>query len=332
MRYTIENYTLANASTPKKGCVEMAVIACVKESSSAYYKGMMIREEKKEYVKHDQIFKELINNFFAEFLDVFFPEVHAGLDFKSVKPLSEELYTDLIKGENRRVDIVIEAKLKDTDTLIIIHVEPQSTHQDDFHKRMYLYFSLLYNKYRKPILPIAIFSYDDKHTEVDEFRIEFPFFHVLTFNFLMLELKKKNWRDYIKSDNPVAAALLGKMGYRKEEKVQVKIEFLKMLTRMQLDPARTRFINDFFEQYVKLDAKEEVEFMREVNELKNAGEFTQLPNSWEDRGIRKGIVQGIEAGKQEVALEMLKEGLSIDVISKVTHLDKEAVEKLKELN
>lgn len=304
----------------------MAVLARVKESSGPNYNALMIREKKKEYVKHDQIFKELINNFFVEFLDVFFPEVHAGIDFESVKPLSEELYTDLIKGENRRVDIVIEAKLKGTDTLIIIHVEPQSTHQDDFHKRMYLYFSLLYNKYRKTILPIVIFSYDGKHTEVDEFKIEFPFFHVLTFNFLMLELKKKNWRDYIKSDNPVAAALLGKMGYRKEEKVQVKIEFLKMLVRMKLDPARTRFINDFFEQYLKLDGKEEVEFMREINRTENAEEFkfTQLPNSWEDRGIRKG--------KEAVVLKMLKEGLPMDVITKVTDLDKEAIEKLKELN
>lgn len=114
----------------------MAIMACMKESSMPYHTAMVIREEKKEYVKHDQIFKELINNFFAEFLDVFFPEVHEGIDFKSIKPLSEELYTDLIKGENRRVDIVIEAKLKGTDTLIIVNVEPQSTYQDDFHKRM----------------------------------------------------------------------------------------------------------------------------------------------------------------------------------------------------
>ncbi|WP_203248492.1 RpnC/YadD family protein [Sporosarcina beigongshangi] len=320
----------------------MAVTACVKESSMPYHRAIVIREEKREYVKHDQIFKELINNFFAEFLDVFFPEVHAGLDFESVKPLSEELYTDLIKGENRRVDIVIEAKLRGADTLIIVHMEPQSTYQDDFHKRMYLYFSLLYNKYRKPILPIAIFSYDGKYTELDEFTIEFPFFHVLTFNFLMLELKKKNWKDYITSDNPVAAALLGKMGYREDEKVQVKIEFLKMLTRMQLDPARSRFINDFFEQYVKLDAKEEVQFMREARRMESEGEFkfTQLPNSWEDRGIRKGLEQGIEQGieqgaekeREVLAVKMLREGFPMDVIAKLTDLDKEAIEKLKELN
>ena len=291
-----------------------------------YCRGNSRREKKRE--KHDQIFKELINNFFVEFLEVFFPEVHAGIDFESIKPMSEELYTDLIDGENRRVDIVIEAKLKGTDTLIIVHVEPQSTHQTDFHQRMYHYFSLLYNKYRMPILPIAIFSYDDKHTELNRFTIKFPFFHVLTFDFLMLELKKKNWRDYLESDNPVAAALLSKMGYKEEEKVQVKMEFLRMLVKMELNPARARFINDFFEKYLTLTEEEEEELMREISHLENAEEFTQLPNSWEERGIRKGIEQEREA----VALKMLAEGLSVDVISKVTDLNKETIEKLKGLN
>src|SRR5699024_12217675 len=87
-----------------------------------------------------------------------------------------------------------------------------------FHERMYHYFSLLYHKYRKPILPIAVFSYDENSKEADEFTISFPLFHVLTFNFLILELRKKrNWRDYIESDNPVAAALLSKMGYTEKE-------------------------------------------------------------------------------------------------------------------
>ena len=56
--------------------------------------------------------------------------------------------------------------------------------------------------------------------------------------------------------------------------------------------------------------------------------FTQLPNSWEDRGVRKGLVQG----EEEAALKMLKEGLPMDIITKVTDLDKEAIGKLKELN
>lgn len=62
--------------------------------------------------------------------------------------------------------------------------------------------------------------------------------------------------------------------------------------------------------------------------MDNAEEFTKLPNSWEEIGIRKGI----EQEKEAVVLKVLEEGLSIEVIAKVTDLDKEYIEKLKNLN
>jgi len=88
--------------------------------------GMLVREDPSQYIHHDQLFKQLIHTFFSEFLEVFFPEVHHHVDFSTIKPLSEEMFTDLIEGESRQADIVIEGKLKGTDSLIIIHVEPQS--------------------------------------------------------------------------------------------------------------------------------------------------------------------------------------------------------------
>lgn len=94
---------------------------------------------------------------------------------------------------------------------------------------------------------------------------------------------------------------------------------------MELDPARTRFVFDFFEQYLKLSEEEEEVLMQEVSQMDNAHEFTKLPNSYEERGIKKGIKQGIE----QVAFGMLKEGLSIELIVKTTYLDKETIERLQ---
>lgn len=281
----------------------------------------ILREESATYTRHDQLFKELINNFFEEFLEAFFPDVYGHIDFSSVQPLPDEVYTDLLEGKTRRLDIIVETKLKGEDTVMIIHVEPQSYYQSDFRERMYHYFSLLYNKYRKPILPIAVFSYDEKRYEENEFTIGFPFFHVMTFNFLMLELKKKNWREYIETDNPAAAALLSKMGYTEEERVQVRIEFLRMITRMELDPARTRLILGFFERYLKLNEQEEEEVMEKVKKMDESEEILDLPISWEE----KGKIQE----KRNIAIEMLKEGIPIEMISKITHLDKDEIEKMR---
>lgn len=228
----------------------------------------LIREqdETSTYTHHDQLFKELIHTFFEEFLEAFFPEVYNSIDFSSIHPLTGETFTDLHEGESRTADIVIEAKVKHQDTIIIIHIEPQSYQQTNFHERMYMYFSLLYNKYRKPILPIAIFTYDNVGNEKNEFHIQFPFFDVLSFRFLTLPLRKMNWRQYIQSDNPVAAALLSKMGFHEDERIQVRKEFLRMLVRMKLNPAKERYIYGFFESYLKFNEVEE-EIL--VNGVKN---------------------------------------------------------------
>src|SRR5690625_2666887 len=162
-----------------------------------------------------------------------------------MKPLSEEVFTDISGGEHRRADIVIETKLKGEETLIIIHVEPQSTYEKNFHERMYLYFSLLYNRYRKPILPIAVYSYDEKRIGPHEYKMGLPFFNVLTFNFLTVELSSMDWRKYLKTNNPVAAVLMSKMGYGPLERVQVKKDFLRIMTKMQLNNANTKFLISF---------------------------------------------------------------------------------------
>jgi predicted transposase/invertase (TIGR01784 family) len=141
----------------------------------------------------------------------------------------------------------------------------------------------------------------------------------------------------------VAAALLSKMGYSEKERVQVKKEFLRMLVKMKLDPARAELINGFFETYLSLTEREEEELMEEIKHLnpREAEQILELPNSWREKGRKEGREKGREEGrkegrkegelkaKKETALEMLKEGLSVELIAKITKLDFKEIEELK---
>lgn len=53
---------------------------------------------------------------------------------------------------------------------------------------------------------------------------------------MKVELSTMDWRKYLKSNNPVAAALLSKMGYSKSERIQVKkelaTEFIVEVTKL----------------------------------------------------------------------------------------------------
>ncbi|SES62193.1 conserved hypothetical protein (putative transposase or invertase) [Oceanobacillus limi] len=165
----------------------------------------------------------------------------------------------------------------------------------------------------------------------------FPFFHVLTFHFLKLELRKKNWRAYIESNNPIAAALLSKMGFSKEERVQVKLEFLRMMTKLELNPAKARLIQGFFESYLKLNEKEEEQLMEKIKQLDEADKILELPISYEEKGRREGKKEGKLVGKLEgeliakrdIARTMLEKGFSEEVVSEVTGLDEEEIQKVK---
>lgn len=73
--------------------------------------------------------------------------------------------------------------------------------------------------------------------------------------------------------------------------------------------------------------------MEQIVQLDNADEILILPNSWEERGIRKGLEIGIEQGNElatrELAIELLRENASVELVAKVTHFSIEEVEKIK---
>ncbi|WLR51870.1 Rpn family recombination-promoting nuclease/putative transposase [Bacillus tianshenii] len=286
-----------------------------------------MNELKSSYQDHDRWFKELLGTFFEEFFTAFFPHVAEAVDFQRVTFLSEELFTDILEGEKRRVDLLAKVRLQKDEAIVIIHVEPQSYVQKAFNERMFIYFSRLYEKHRTPILPVAVFSYDENYEEQDMFEVKFPFKEVLRFAFDKLELRKLDWRDYLNAPNPAAAALLSKMNYNRAERVQVKKEFLRMLVKMELDDARMTLLTGFFERYLKLSEREEVTLQAEITTLPQEEEeaVMKIETSWH----KKGREEGRKSSLYEVAEKMLREGFSIEQIKKITELSEEEIEKLK---
>ncbi len=62
--------------------------------------------------------------------------------------------------------------------------------------------------------------------------------------------------------------------------------------------------------------------MKEVEKLPEAEKIMELPISYEEKGK--------EQGKKEVALEMLRKELAVELIAEVTHMNVNEIKKLKE--
>ncbi len=261
---------------------------------------------------HDHLFKELLTTFFVEFLDLFFPDVLQYMDTSTIEFLDKELVTDALGGKTYEADIVAKVAFKQHPAFFIVHMEHQAQPEHDFNRRMFWYFALMHLKYGVPIYPIAIFSdSSSRREETDTYQIAFPDMEVLKFHFRVLQLRRLSWRDFATRLNPVASALLPKMGMETHERPQVLLASLRLLARLGLDAARRRFLSGFINTYLRLTKQEEAQFQAELAQLSpEEREGTmELTTSWKEEGLREGWEKGLLEGKQEGLLEGKQEGL-----------------------
>lgn len=240
---------------------------------------------------HDRLFKELIGTFFREFVELLLPEVYRFLDVGSLEPLDKELFHDVAAGERLEADVVVKGRFKGEETCFLVHVEHQAQPLVGFGRRMFRYFARLSEKYGLPVYPVALFSYErPTRAELDAFHVDFPNKRVLDFRYDVIQLNRLDWRAFVRNPNPVASALMARMAIAPEDRPLVKLECLRLLATLKLDPARMRLIANFVDVYLRLNEEQEAYFAAEVaalpGELKE--EVMEYVTSWELRGRQLG--------------------------------------------
>jgi predicted transposase YdaD len=262
---------------------------------------------------HDRLFKELLTNFFREFVELFLPDVAEYMEPAPLEFLDKEVFTDLASSARHEVDLLVKARFRDRgEAFFLIHVENQASRQDQFAGRMFRYFARLHEKHGLPIFPIALLSYDQPvRKEPNRYRIGFPGQKVLDFEFRTVQLNRLNWRDYVRNPNPVASALMTKMRIAPRDRPRVKLECLRMMVTLKLDPARATLISAFMDSYLKLTAAEMVVYNRRVEaiEPKEREAFMEWTNEWIEKGKAQGILEGRQEGRQQERRDMLSRQL-----------------------
>ena len=242
-------------------------------------------------INHDQLFKELLTTFFVEFLELFFPSILEYLETDTITFVDKELFTDVVGGEKKIMDIVALAKFQQQNYSFLVHVENQASSDTEFNRRLFRYFCSLFLKYDRPVYPIVVFSYESpQRLDRSSFIIDFPDKQVLNFDYEIVQLNRLNWRDFLQQKNPVAAALMAKMQIDERDRPQVKAECLRLMVTLKLDPARMYLISGFIDTYLNLSQQEELIFQSQLStmELKEQEQIMQITTSWEQKGIAKG--------------------------------------------
>lgn len=276
---------------------------------------------------HDRLFKELLSNFFIEFVELFLQNIAEYADRSAeIVALDKEVFTDVTDGDRHEVDLLMKAKVRGQDAFFLIHIENQSSTQPDFPQRMFLYFARLTAKYHLPVYPVVVYSHDSPtRPEPDHYEVAFPGKTVLRFEYHVIQLNRLSWREFVDKPNPMASALMAKMNMDARDRPKVKLECLRLLASLKLDPARTKLIGGFVDSYLKLTAAEMKQYEREAETLTLAERkaTVEMITSWEQRGI--------ELGKEQMVLRIMRKrfgSVSDKEIERVDQLSSEQLDNL----
>ena len=283
---------------------------------------------------HDRLFKELLTTFFVEFVDLFFSKLAAYLNEDSITFLDKEVFTDVTQGERHEADVVVQATFRDQPLCFLIHVEAQARPEAAFPRRMFRYFARLHEKYDLPVYPIAVFSYDEpQRAEPDTYGIAFPDLDILSFRFRVVQLNQLDWRGFVDRTSPIAAALMAKMRMEPTDRPRVKLACLRMLAKLQLDPARRELISGFVDSYLRLTIEEKSEFEAELAaiEPREKEDVMEIVTSWMEEGLEKGRKEGLEKGQRVLVLRQLRKRLGALDERAESHIEALSTERLEEL-
>jgi hypothetical protein len=261
-------------------------------------------------VNHDALYKALLSAYIFEFIELFVPDLAGRVQRGRIEWLNTEAVAQEAGIPLQRGDLVAKIWLLDgSEAFVILHIEIQSWADPEIRRRMFFYFIHLLRRYRAPVYPILLATFADPlRPEPSEFHLDVAGRRVVSFWYHVVQLNRLEWRRYLRRREPLALALLARMGVQPQERVKVKLWCLRRLARLSLDREQTSLLWTFVETYLPLEAAEQVAFREAVEQLPRMKKekTMQWPNQWIEEGMAQGVAQGMARGQAQFALRLLR--------------------------
>ena len=264
---------------------------------------------------HDQRFKTLIQEFFDDFMRLFFARWAERLDCSSPEWLTQEAFPDPPEGPRRVMDLVARlparepipgARPTDDAWLALVHNEIESPDKAaPLRSRMHRYHSALRDRYGLPVLPIGVFlrvGLDgigiDTHVE------SFWELEVVRFQYLYVGLPGLDGVQYVQGDNWLGVALAALMRIPREQVVWLGAEALRRLTEAPLSERKRDLLGECVQAYLPMDEQLRQEFEALLKAKPYAG-VRAVNKTVYEKGIEKGLETGEERGRRNQLRELL---------------------------
>jgi len=162
---------------------------------------------------YDSPWKEIIEQFFPQFMAFFFPLAYTDIDWKQpYEFLDKELpqIRRAAKSGRHTVDKLVKVTLKDgIEAILLVHIEVQNQVDGKFAERMFIYGYRIYDRYKMRVVSLAILGDQDATWRPQEFgydqwgytiKLRFPIVKLLDY--------AADWTMLEQSRNPFAVVVM----------------------------------------------------------------------------------------------------------------------------
>ncbi|MGE0084340.1 MAG: DUF4351 domain-containing protein [Desulfococcaceae bacterium] len=256
---------------------------------------------------YDTPWKEVLEQYFQEFMAFFFPEAHAEIDWSKGYEFLDKEFQKITKDADtgrRYVDKLVKVFLLNGDeTWGLVHTDIQNEPEPGFSERMYIYNYRIFDKYRRPAVSFAVIGHVPKKAQIGKYdRRKWGCEVKFRFPVIRLSAYAKKREQLMKSVNPFAVVVMAHLlaqetAGKTENRLHEKMRIIRHLYRKGF--SRQDIINLFrFIDWVMALPEKEDEIFRD--EFMNIEKEKKMPyvTSVERIGFKRGVLVGEERGEK----------------------------------
>jgi len=248
---------------------------------------------------HDQRFKVLLQEFFAEFIQLFFPDWANRFDLENIEWLNAEIFADPPQGERRHVDLVAKLSVREVlpaqrpgrgeSWIALVHVEIESDEKvAPFRPRMFDYFWILQERYDLPVLPIGLYlRVGLQGIGWDVYEQWFWERRLVHFEYPYIGLPALDAEQYLNGDNWLGVALAALMRISPERRAWLKAEALRRLVAAPENDVRRFLLCECVQAYLPLEGPQLEEFNQLLVSERYVG-VQPMATTWFEEGQLQG--------------------------------------------
>jgi hypothetical protein len=249
---------------------------------------------------YDNPWKEALGEYFQSFLEFFFPQVYALVDW-SRKPqsLDKELQqiTPASDSGLRVVDKLFQVwQTNNQQAWILIHIEVQSQEKSNFSQRMYIYNYRGFDLYCKPVISLAVLGDEVSSWRPSSYGYSLGGCEVsLKFPIVKLLDYQTQWEKLEQSLNPFAIIVMAHLKTKATtaklpEREQWKWRLVRRLYERSYERQRIIKLFQVIDQMMTLPKELQQSFEERLNRYEEERKMPLLSNM-EMRGMERGALQ-----------------------------------------